>query len=216
MRAALTHCKHPSPCALEPRSARPPHLHPRTAVFKEHPMSNGLPVSLLKGFTINKSRHILAGAGEVSFDVVAQPGSDVLAAIAANTPFPARRIDVDEISARATAGRDLPLDGGKGTVTFSGQASAYQRLGVLDDPSEVTALLVRDRIDDDMARGLRLQRKDGTRYLLLRWGYDLEGAAKGSVALGAGPMVTFGAEGRRLGAYAVVRQFPSDLGAASA
>jgi hypothetical protein len=52
--------------------------------------------------------------------------------------------------------------------------------------------------------------------VLLRWGYDLEGAARGSVALGVGPTASFGAEGKRLGAYAVVRQIPGDLGALSA
>ncbi len=178
-------------------------------------MPNGLPVSLPTGLTLKKTRHLPAGLGDVSFDVAAQPGSDVLAAIAADppAPFPRRRIEVEELSASVSAGRPVSFNSGKGSVTFNGKASGYERLAVLDDPSEVTALLVRDSINDDIARGLALPRSEGTRYVVLRWGYDLEGAAKGSVALGAGPSVTFGAEGKRLGAYAVIRQFPADAGA---
>ena len=36
-----------------------------------------LPVSLPAGVSLKKSRHLPAGAGDVSFDVSAQPGSDV-------------------------------------------------------------------------------------------------------------------------------------------
>jgi hypothetical protein len=175
-----------------------------------------VPLSLPSGIMIKKSRHILGGAGDVSFDVTAQPGSDVLASIVANVPFPARKIDIAEISAAATAERPMLLDGGKGTVTFSGSASGYERLTVLDDPGEITALLVRDRVNDDLARGLGLERRADHRYVLLRWGYDLQAAAKGAVALGFGATATFGAEARRLGAFAVIRQLRADLGAASA
>src|SRR5262249_4532685 len=116
------------------------------------------------------------------------------------------------------------LDGGKGSVTFTGGASGYEGLSVLDDPAEVTARLVRDRVNDDIAQGLAIQRRapdedvrhDSDRFLLLRWGYDLQGAVKGAVALGFGPSATFGVEGKRLGAYAIVRRIPRDRGAASA
>src|SRR6185295_2192728 len=177
-------------------------------------MPDALPISLPSGISIAKTRHV--GPADVSFDVAAQPGSDVLAALLANAPFPLRPIAVGEISAGVTGSRDVPFNGGKGTVTFSGQASGYQRRAVVDEPSEITALLVRDRIQDDFARGLALERKPNHRYVVLRWGYDLQGAAKGAMGLGFGVSATFGAEGKRLGAYAVIRQLPGDLGAASA
>ena len=173
-------------------------------------------LKLPPGISVKKSRHVLDGAGDVSFDITAKPGSDVLASLVANTPFPRRKIDVTELSVGVTAGRPFQLDGGKGKVAFTGSASGYERLTVLDDPAEIVALLVRDNVNDEIANGLAITRAPNHRYVFLRWGYDLQGAAKGSVALGFGPAVTFGAEARRLGAFAVLRQVPSDLGALSA
>src|SRR5262245_56346633 len=114
-------------------------------------MADALPLSLPSGTTITKSLHL--GPANVSFEIAAPPGSDVLAALLANAPFPARRIDVNEISVGVASARPVAFDGGRGTVTFSGQASGYERLTVFDEPAEITALLVRDRIQDDIARG---------------------------------------------------------------
>ena len=179
-------------------------------------MASPFPLSLPGGVSIKKTRHVLAGAGDVSFDIAAQPGSDVLSALVSNAPFPPRKIELFEMSVGSTAEKPLSLDGGKGIVTFSGKASAYGGAAVLDDPADVTALLVRDRVNDNLANGLALDRKTNQRYLLLRWGYNMQGAVRGSIALGVGAKATFGAEAARLGAYAVVRQLPGDLGAASA
>jgi hypothetical protein len=94
-------------------------------------------------------------------------------------------------------------------VTFSGKAGTYHGVAVLDAPADVRKLLVRDQIDDDLAAGLDLDPSDG-RFVLLRWGYDLQAAAKGAVGLGVGPKIKFGAEGRRQGAYVLIRQMSSD------
>ena len=179
-------------------------------------MSEPLPLSLPSGISIKKTRHLPANVGDVSFEIKAQPGSDVLNSLLTNTQFPARAFDLADLSVGVTADRPVAFDGGKGTVAFSGKASGYERLTVLDDPAEVTALLVRDQVNDDIARGLALARIPDHRFLLLRWGYDLQGSAKGSVALGFGATATFGAEAKRLGAYAVVRQLHSNLGARDA
>src|SRR4249920_3380964 len=60
-------------------------------------------LKLPPGISVKKSRHVLDGAGDVSFDISAQPGSDVLASLLANAPFPRRKIDVTELSVGATA-----------------------------------------------------------------------------------------------------------------
>jgi hypothetical protein len=158
------------------------------------------------GLSITKTRHLLAGAADVTFDLTAGPNSSVFAALQANDPFPAGKIELDSTSVKVRGERSVPLGGAKGTVSFSGQASAYQRLAVLDEPAEVTALLVRDGVNDDLAQGLRLSKGEASRFLLLRWGYELQGAARGALGLGVGGKVTFGAEGKRLGAYAVIRE----------
>src|SRR6476659_2374353 len=179
-------------------------------------MAESLSLALPQGISLKKRRHVLDGAGEISFEITAPPGSDVLAALLANAPFPARHIDLADLSVGVTGERDFQLDGGKGKVTFNGKASGYERLTILDDPGEVTALLVRDKINDDIVAGLAIRRRPDHRFGLLRWGYDLQGSAKGAVALGFGAQATFGAEAKRLGAYAVVRQFPEEVGAGSA
>ena len=157
------------------------------------------------GVSLKKSRHILSGAGEVSFDLLAQPGSDVLAALATNGSFPPRKITLEEIGVKVSGEKTVPLGSPKGTVSFSGKASGYEGLSVVDSAADVVAILVRDQIQDDIAKGLGLSKSPTDRFVVLRWGYDLQAAAKGSVALGAGPKVTFGAEGKRLGAYAIVQ-----------
>ena len=50
-------------------------------------MPDHLPVSLPNGLSIKKTRHLPIGA-DVSFEIAAQPGSAVLAALAINDPFP--------------------------------------------------------------------------------------------------------------------------------
>jgi hypothetical protein len=180
-------------------------------------MASPLPFPLPAGFTgfsINRSTHIPGGS--VTFDVKAQPGSDVLAALVANTAFPARKVELGEISIQSQAEKAIPFDGGKGTVTFSGKANVYSGIAILDKPSDISAILVRDRVDDHIAEGLSLEHSTRHRYVLLRWGYDLQGAAKGSIALGVGGAASFGAEAKRLGAYAVIRQLEPQLGARSA
>jgi hypothetical protein len=167
-------------------------------------MPSDLTALAATGISVKKSRHILSNAGEASFDLLAQPGSDVLAALVTNASFPLRKIALEEIGVKVSGDHTVPLGGPKGAVSFSGTASGYEGVSVVDSPADVVALLVRDQLQDDIAKGLALSNSPTDRFLVLRWGYDLQAAAKGSVALGAGPKATFGAEGKRLGAFAIV------------
>lgn len=180
-------------------------------------MASPLPFPLpenFNGFSLNRSLNVPGGT--VTFDIKAQPGSDVLAALLANTAFPLRKIELGEISIQTQAERPIPFDAGKGTVTFSGQANVYSGIAVLDKVADISPFLVRDRVNDQIAEGLSLEHSARHRYVLLRWGYDLEGAARGALGLGVGAAATFGAEAKRLGAYAIVRQIDPQLGARSA
>src|SRR5262245_31978631 len=144
---------------------------PAKTARRPHTMQKGLhmpidlPVPGTSGFTIKKSRHILSGAGEISFDLVAQPGSDVFAALATNSPFPPRRIQLEEIAVKVAGEKTVPLGSPKGTVSFSGKASAYEGLSVVDSAADVVALLVRDQINDDLAKGIGLSKSDASKSL---------------------------------------------------
>ena len=52
--------------------------------------------------SFKKTRHLPGGIGDVSFDVTAQPGSAVLAALATNGPFPGGRIDLESLSVKVS------------------------------------------------------------------------------------------------------------------
>src|SRR5262245_50418067 len=114
------------------------------------------------GLSLTKTRHLLGGAADVTFDFTAGPDSSVFAALQANAPFPAGKIELDSASVKVRGERSVPLGGAKGAISFSGQANAYQRLAVLDEPAEVTALLVRDSVNDDLAQGLGLSKGEGS------------------------------------------------------
>ena len=108
-------------------------------------MPDHLPLTLPKGLSIKKTRHLPVGA-DVSFEIVAQPGSAVLTALATNAQFPPGSIALDSASVKVSGERTIPFTSPKGSVTFSGTADAYQRLSILDEPVEITALLTRDQM----------------------------------------------------------------------
>ena len=176
---------------------------------QEHPMPTDLSLPGITGQPpFKKSTHLPAGVGDVSFEVTAQPGSATLAALATNAAFPAGRIDLESLQVTVSGNRDVPLGGAKGTVNFSGRRAPIKASPCSTSPATSSRCWCATTSMTMWRAGLDLERSDH-RFLLLRWGYDLQDAAKGSLGLGAGPKVTFGAEGKRLGAYAVIRQIPT-------
>src|SRR5262245_49537970 len=129
-------------------------------------MAGPLPLPVPNGVSLKKSTHIPGGS--LDFDVSAQPGSDVLAAaLATDTAFPRRKIELGEISIRSQAEKAIAMDGGRGTVTFSGKADAYAGAAVVDTQADVIALLVRDHVNDQIAEGLHLEPAADRRYVVL-------------------------------------------------
>ncbi|HSL81473.1 MAG TPA: hypothetical protein VLF66_01775, partial [Thermoanaerobaculia bacterium] len=139
----------------------------------------------------------------------ATPKSDVLAALRDNTAFPARTITLGEISVDAEGSADVSFDGGKGKITFGAKA----KVGFLVTPDRET-MLEHLPVGDPIAEGLAAADSEpSSSYALLQWGYDLKGAAKGSVALGAGVTAQFGVDAKREAGFAVVKRFGPETGA---
>jgi hypothetical protein len=173
------------------------HESPNTKVFKLNPK-------------------FLSTASDIAIAVTPPAGGELAAALATNQPFPDRQIELGNISIRAETGKDIEFLSPKGAVRFSGQGGAFAGLGVFQDPAKMLDTLRRDPDGTSIVAELELEKDEIHNYVLLRWGYDIEAAAKGSVALGVGGSVKFGVTGRRDGLYAVVRRLDKTLGAASA
>ena len=131
--------------------------------------------------------------------------AELLTALTADAPFPAGDIDMFRGELRAEASRDIVFNSGGGKVKFAGEGGAQAGMALLSDP---TARLKKLGFGTALEQGLSIKPLEGSRYLLLGWGYDVSGSADGSVALGAAGAVTFGAGAARQAAHVVVRRVP--------
>ena len=171
---------------------------------------------------INKARQFLnkpflAGHGNatagVGIDVRAEGDAALLQAIAGDKPFPIPalgKIEMASISAHLAGGVKLG-DGGR-EVGFSGRAEASGRIGVYTTGSDAVKAL---DPEDAIVKNFRIADEAGTCLVLMKWGYDITGSGKGSVALGGAGTVRFGVEGQRDADYSVIRRFSMSSGAQS-
>ena len=143
---------------------------------------------------------------------IVPPAADleVVNALASNSPFPQRTIELGHGSIRASAGRDILFGNGTSTVSFNGSTSAFAQLGVYFDPDTMLAAL---ELNDNIAPGMKLEKNPNVLYSVLRWGYDVKASARGSIAMGAPGGITFGADGAKEGLYAVIRRLEKNTGA---
>lgn len=161
-----------------------------------------------------KNKEFLSGDAAAGLELTAVKDPGVAAALAANLPFPAGDVRLGDIAVSGEAGRSVKFAGDRGSVEFKASGEARAGLGVYFDPGQLLGAL---DLDDDIAPGMSLKSDPNSLYLVLSWGYDLAGSAKGSLALGANPLtISFGAEGKRAGSYAVVRRFAREKGARDA
>lgn len=162
---------------------------------------------------VTKTRHLAAGGAPFDVEVAGARDADVLASLSSNSPFPDREIRLGRIWLQRAGGRDIEFPAAAGKVSFRGAGSAFSSLGVYRDAAKAFEDL---RPGAEVAPATGLPQDGGSRYIVLRWGYALEGHAKGSLGLGAGAAVNFGADGRKEGVFAVVRRLPATTGARDA
>jgi hypothetical protein len=165
------------------------------------------------GIQVVKTRNLAAGAAPFDVEVAGARDADVLASLAANAPFPDRDLRLGRVALGRGGGRQIELPSPAGKVIFRGAGSAFASLGVYRSASKAFADL---RPGEIVAPTIGFPQGGDGRYVVLRWGYELDGHAKGSLALGAGAAVSFGADGRKEGVFAVVRRLPAGTGARDA
>lgn len=166
------------------------------------------PSNLIK-FESNKK--FLGSDSAVGLEIVLPTADlEVLKALATNSPFPQRTIELGREAVNASAGREITFGDGNAKVSFHGSASAFAKLGVYFDPDTMVAAL---QLSDSIAPGMKLEEDPSVLYSVLQWGYDVKGSADGSIALGAPGKITFGVDGAKEGLYAVIRRFEKNTGA---
>lgn len=170
----------------------------------------GIIVPLTKPF----QKKFLGGRAAAGIECVVQPDTEVFFALTGNTPFPNRPIQLSEIAAKASAGSEgITFANGGGTAAFKASTRVAAGMAVYPDPQP----LLRDiGLGDDISPGLQLTRDPKSNYILLRWGYEIGGSAKGGVVFGGPASASATAGGKSEGVFAIVRQLPKDTGAATA
>ncbi|MBK5292742.1 MAG: hypothetical protein JJE04_13825 [Acidobacteriia bacterium] len=157
---------------------------------------------------------VLKAGSSATVSASATTSADVLGAIANNTPFPTRpngRIELGQVALEAEAGKDLTFHSGKGAVGFSASFGVNTGVGVYDVPGDALSAL---ELEEAPGVDLTIADDAATRFLLMRWGYQVSGSVSATHPIGAVGSVTFGAQASRAALYAVLHRFSNADGAA--
>lgn len=155
--------------------------------------------------TVNFSKNIPFRSGSAGIQLSAVNDPQVVQAILDRQEFPPGDIQLLDAKVTASTGSDIAFDSGQGTVNFSADGGAWGNLGLYRNPSDAVKAM---QLADDISASFSLPAAAGQRWLILRWGYDAEAAAKGSIALQAAS-VQFGASGSSHGKFAVLSLVPA-------
>lgn len=162
-------------------------------------MTKDYPLAQLAGFPAN-----------AKLTVDGSTDADVLAALAANSPFPARDLALGRIGVDFSGKTDTPITTPLGKVTIGAKASGRLGVGICDKSSTVLAQLALADATD-----LKLAWNDGPgqRYAYLVAGYEISAAAAGKHPVGAVGSATFAVDANQASTFATVARFAAGDGA---
>ncbi len=172
-----------------------------------------IPISSTK-FQLDKT--IVAPGGSVTVDIGAASDHDVVDAILENKPFPDRpegKIELGSIDLKAETGKTFALNAGQATIGFKASGEFKTGLGVFNSAADAIDSL---ELEDAPQLTLSIPGSSTDKYLVLLWGYDVNGSFSGSHPIGVLGSVTFGAEAARDSIYAVLHRFPAATDARTA
>jgi hypothetical protein len=172
-----------------------------------------IPISSTK-FQLDKT--IVTPGGSVTVDIGASTDHDVLDAILENKPFPDRpdgKIELGSIDLNAETGKTFAFNAGQTTIGFQASAEFKTGLGVFSSAADAIGAL---QLEDGPQLNLSIPGNATDKFLVLSWGYDVNGSFSGSHPIGVLGSVTFGAEGSHDSLYAVLHRFPAQTDARTA
>ncbi len=174
-------------------------------------MSAAATPTLKKTFPLDPT--ILGSGSAAMLELGGSTDADVNLAIATNQPFPTRAngiIDLAHISLTASGGMPVAFQGGGVSLGFSFSAGVTAGVGIFDDPNNAIAAL---NLGETPGLDLTIDSAPGSRYALLRTGYQASGSVSGTHPIGVLGSFTFGATGAASGVSAVLHRFAASSGA---
>jgi hypothetical protein len=172
-----------------------------------------MPISSTK-FQLDKT--IVGPEGTLSIDIGVATDHDVITAILEMKPFPDRpngRIELGSIELKGETGKNFVFDAGQTTVGFQASADFKTGLGVFNSAADAITSL---QLPDASEINLNIAGDASEKYLVLLWGYDIQGSFSGSHPIGVVGSLGFGATGDHDLRYAVVHRFTSTTDARTA
>ena len=134
--------------------------------------------------------------------------SAVIDAIVQDKPFPDSPTDITigqlNVQAQTAGSKTFSMTGiGNAPVTFSASASAYASLSAYQTPSKLMSDLG-FQSDDGKLLNVTFSGDSSSRYMVVRWGFDVSGNASGKMALNPAVNLTFGGNVSTEGLFAFV------------
>jgi hypothetical protein len=148
---------------------------------------------------------------------LALPGGDVNfnfsfpMEVAAGKPFPEAALSngpISLVSVKAKADKDFKIGDAVKSISFGAGGEGLAGLGVYRKAADLLKDLKSEGFEESVANLKNFKIGAADNLLALRWGYGLEGNAKGQVAFAPGGSLTFGADARHAAVSAVLHARP--------
>ena len=117
------------------------------------------------------------------------------------------------IDLKAETGKTFAFNAGQTTIGFRASAEFKTGLGVFNVAADAIGSL---QLEDSPQLNLSIPGSSTDKFLVLLWGYNVNGSFSGSHPIGVLGSVTFGAEAARDSIYAVLHRFPAATDARTA
>lgn len=174
------------------------------------------PITVGSKNSFDLDKTVTLGGTTLTIEVTGTSDHDVFDAILHDQPFPDRpdgEIPLANVNLKEQADKTISLGSSDAAVTFGASAGFETGMGVFDSAAHAVASI---QLQDAPNLNLKLPGTDTDKFLVMMWGYNLQGSVSGTHPIGVLGTATFGAQGARDAKYAVIHRFPKDTHAPQA